>query len=424
MTKRLKVLISAYACNPSKGSEEGVGWGWINAISTYHDLWVLTAAFHRNEIERKINENPDRYRHIHFYYVPHEPWHYRPTKGWLFIEKSWFKPFMNRAYRLWQRDAFKLAISLHNEIGFDLVHQLTYVGFRFPGHLWKLDIPFVWGPIGGLENTPWRFLPTLGMNGCLYYAGRNTTNFLHKKFLLGPKNAFRKARGGIIAATEGIRREILQWYGEDSHIICEIGPPPDIASAYSLRKPGKPLKLSWSGLHLPGKALPLLLRAVAKLPVGIDWQLDILGQGPCTQRWQREARELGIDSKCKWHDQLPRDRAIAIMHDSHIFVITSMKDLTSTVLLEALSQGVPVICPDHCGFSNVVTEDCGIKVPVETPRQFVSDLVTAIKRLANDEAERRRLAKGALARIKDFSWEKKAEVVDSIYRKAVEKRKK
>ena len=420
----MNILVSAYACNPYKGSEEGVGWSWVNAISAYHDLWVITAAFHREDIESKVNESSDCYRHIHFNYVPHKPWHYTPNRFWKYLEESWLKPIMNRAYRQWQRDAFKLGEGLHKEISFDIVHQLTYVGFRFPGHLWKLDIPFVWGPIGGLENTPWRFLPVFGVNGCVYYAGRNIINSLHKRFLSGPKRAFRKARGGIIAATEGIRREIRQWYGQDSHVICEIGPPPDVASVYSLRKPGESLRLTWSGLHLPGKALPLLLRAVTKLSVGIDWQLDILGHGPCTRKWQQEAKEFGIHSRCKWHGQLPRDRALGIMHNSHIFVITSMKDLTSTVLLEALSQGVPVICPDHCGFSNVVTEGCGIKVPVEIPRQFVSDLVTAIKRLSNDETERRRLAKGALVRIKDFSWERKAEVVDSIYRKAVEKRKK
>ena len=421
MRQPLKVLVSAYACNPNQGSEEGVGWSWVNAISAYHDLWVITAAFHRNDIERKVNENPDRYRRIHFNYVPHKRWHYSPTRLWKYIEKSWFKPLMNRAYREWQKDAFRLGANLHEEVRFDLVHQLTYVGFRFPGQLWRLDIPFVWGPIGGLENTPWRFLPLLGVNGWVYYAGRNIINSLHKRLLSGPKKAFRKARGGIIAATEGIRREIRQWYGDDSQIICEIGPPPDVASAYSLRKPGEPLKLSWSGLHLPGKALPLLLRAVAGLPVEIDWQLDILGQGPCTRKWQREAKELGINSKCTWHGQLSRDRAVAIMHDSHIFVITSMKDLTSTVLLEALSQGVPVVCPDHCGFSNVVTRDCGIKVVVKTPRQFMFDFAAAIMRIADDEPERRRLAKGGLERIKDFSWEKKAKMVDSIYRRAITK---
>ena len=40
--RRLKVLVGAYACSPSRGSEPGVGWGWVEAISKYHDLWVLT----------------------------------------------------------------------------------------------------------------------------------------------------------------------------------------------------------------------------------------------------------------------------------------------------------------------------------------------------------------------------------------------
>jgi glycosyltransferase involved in cell wall biosynthesis len=107
------------------------------------------------------------------------------------------------------------------------------------------------------------------------------------------------------------------------------------------------------------------------------------------------------------------------MSESHLCLVTSMKDLTSTVLLEALSQGVPVICPDHCGFANVVTDACGIKVAVQTPRQFTSDLADAVARLEKDEAERRRLAQGALRRIADFSWEKKEQVVTSIYRRVV-----
>jgi len=419
--KQLKVLLSAYACNPYKGSEEGVGWGWVKAISKYHDIYVITAAYHSEDIEKAIAEKIMPSSQVKFFYVPHKYWHYKPTRGWKFIENSIFKLIMNYAYRLWLHDAYKLGQELHEQYHFDLVHQITYVGFRFPGHLWKLDIPFVWGPIGGLENTPWRFIPSLGVTESIYYAGRNILNSFHKRFLSGPKMAFKKAQGGIIAATEGIRRGILRWYGVDSEVICEIGPPPEVADSHSLREPGETLKLAWSGLHLQGKALPLLLRALAVLPEGIDWYLDILGQGPYTGKWQRQAKKLGINDRCVWHGWLPRSEAIALMHQAHIFVITSLKDLTSTVLLEALSQGVPVVCPDHCGFSNVVTEDCGVKVPIESPHQLVSDLSAAIRSLAENEEERRRLAKGALQRIKDFSWEKKAELVDAIYRRVIKK---
>jgi glycosyltransferase involved in cell wall biosynthesis len=245
-------------------------------------------------------------------------------------------------YRDWQKAAYELGAQLHRKERFDIVHHLTMVGFREPGFFWKLDVPFVWGPIGGIENTPWRFLPTMGVKGTIYFGLRNVINSLHRRFLCRPKHAFRKAHGSIIAATGGIRREIGRWYGEESSVICEIGPPLNITSDYSLRKQKEPLKLVWSGLHDPGKALPLLLNAGASLSKQIAWRLHILGIGPCTPKWKRLAQHLHIEGQCNWHGWLRRDDALSLMHRAHVFVITSLKDLTSTVLLEALSLGVPV----------------------------------------------------------------------------------
>jgi glycosyltransferase involved in cell wall biosynthesis len=409
---RLKVLVSAYACNPYQGSEPGVGWGWINAIAIYHEVWVITDEFNRPDIEKEVKEYPDRYKNIHFYYLP--------RIRWLKLEKLW-PPSYHWTYSLWERAAYRIGCNLHKKLNFDLVHHLTYVGFRNPGFLWKLDIPFIWGPIGGLENTPWRLLAIIGTKGSLYYAIRNVINSLHKRFLSAPKRAFCKAHGGIIAATEGIRKEIFHWYAEDSIVICEIGPPPLNAGNYSIRNDGEPLRLSWSGQHVPGKALPLLFKALSTISADIDWHLDILGEGPYTSKWQMLSKKIGIASRCTWHGHLHRTDAIKIMHESHVFVITSIKDLTSTVTLEALSQGVPVICLDHCGFSDVINNGCGIKVPVYSQRQIVSDIADAVNKLAKNEKERRLLAKGALERIKDFSWEKKADKLNTIYRQVVRK---
>jgi hypothetical protein len=136
--KTLKVLVASYACNPFKGSEEGVGWGWVKAISGYHDLYVITASYHRDDIQKALSEDTGLADRLHFFYVPHKRWHYRPTRGWKFIENSVLKLIMNYAYRIWQRDAYQLARELNRQYEFDLIHQITYVGFRFPGHLWKL----------------------------------------------------------------------------------------------------------------------------------------------------------------------------------------------------------------------------------------------------------------------------------------------
>jgi glycosyltransferase involved in cell wall biosynthesis len=390
-------------------------------IRQTYDVYVIVASYHKESIEHYLDENPHLRETMHFFYVAHKPWHYMPTKRWKFIENSMLKPIMNYAYRLWLIDAYLLAKKLHKEFVFDLSHQLTYVGFRFPGYLWKLEIPFVWGPLGGLENTPWRFLPAMGLKGMVYYTGRNMVNTLHKIFLITPRLAFGKANGGVIAATASIAEEIKKWYGVESSVICEIGPPDVQADCISERHDGDVLRLAWSGEHLPGKALPLLLYALEKLPKALNWQLDILGSGPETKKWKTLANELAIDKHCTWHGKLPRDEAVELVHSSHIFIITSMKDLTSTVLLEALSQGVPVICPDHCGFSNVVTDVCGIKIKLDTIEAFVRDLTEAIAYLGNNEERRERLAKGALERIDEYRWEAKAKQLNEVYANVLKK---
>ena len=168
-----------------------------------------------------------------------------------------------------------------------------------------------------------------------------------KILLREPKRAFAKARGGIIAATSGIQREIERWYGEKSAVICEVGAPPSASDGYARREPGRNLRICWSGAHLPRTGLPLLLHALAKLPVDASWEVSILGEGPCTAKWKRLAQRLGIDGRCTWTGHLSREDALDTMGRSHVFVITSLKDLTSTVLLEALSRGLPVICPNH-----------------------------------------------------------------------------
>ena len=262
MIRRPRVLIGAYACNPYQGSEEGVGWNWVRCVASFCEADVIVAGYHRADIERYQREHPEELNNVRFRYVRERPWHFRPTPFWKRIENSVAKPLMNLSYARWQKDAYPLAQRLHAEHRFDLAHQITYVGYRFPGRLWQLDIPFVWGPVGGLDCLPTHLLPLLGLSGAVYYAGRNTINALQKRFLTSSKRAFRTA-SAVIAATSEMRDEIRKWYGVNSEVICEVGPPPVPDCPITRRRPDEPLQICWSGLHLPGKALPLLLNAVA-----------------------------------------------------------------------------------------------------------------------------------------------------------------
>ena len=169
-------------------------------------------------------------------------------------------------------------------------------------------------------------------------------------------------------------------------------------------------------MHLPGKALHLLLRAVSLLPANVEYTLHILGEGPSTLDWRAYAAELGVESRCKWYGRLKRKDALEVMGASQLFIITSLKDLTSTVAIEALALGLPIVCLNHCGFADVVTPECGIKIEPRSVGDIVSGLCTAVSTLYYNEALRYGLAKGAIVRSQEYSWPSKMAKLDLIYK--------
>jgi hypothetical protein len=70
--RRLKVLISAYACEPHKGSEPGVGWNWAKQIAKFAEVWVITRANNREVIEEELKRSPEP--NLHFIYVDLPKW--------------------------------------------------------------------------------------------------------------------------------------------------------------------------------------------------------------------------------------------------------------------------------------------------------------------------------------------------------------
>lgn len=407
MSERLKVLVCAYACSPYRGSEPGVGWGFVDALSRRHDLWVIVEEEKfRSDIERFLEQNPEYRERVRFFFI-------RKKRNRL-LRKLW-PPSYYRYYRQWHMAAYRLAEQLHGSVGFDIVHQLTMVGFREPGYLWKLGIPFVWGPVGGMGLFPWRFLPTVGFYGSMYYLGYNLYNLAQMRFMRRPRLAALAAGCGLITATPENRDGAMTYWGCSSTTISEVGLPDEPVAQIALRSPGEPLRIVWSGQHTPGKALNLGLRALARLPEGIRWEMHILGEGAMTAKWKRLAADMEMSAQCSFHGWLPREEALQRMRQGHVMLITSLRDLTSTVTVEALAGGLPILCLDHCGFGEAVDESCGIKIPVRNPRSAVEGIADAIERLARDEQLRRTLARGALERAQAFSWENKARIIDKIY---------
>ena len=59
---------------------------------------------------------------------------------------------------------------------FDLIHYVGMIGYREPGYLWKLGLPYVWGPVGGTNNAPQQLMERMPLIGRMKLTFRSIVN--------------------------------------------------------------------------------------------------------------------------------------------------------------------------------------------------------------------------------------------------------
>ena len=143
------ILLLAYAISPTKGSEYSVGWNFLINLAKNNKIFVLCGLSgdhmgDTEEIEQYFKHNP--HPNINLILV-------KPTRLANLI--NWpnrvgiLGPIFYLAFPFWQKEAYRIAKEINERERIDIVHHLNPIGFREPGYLWKLDKPFIWGPIGG-----------------------------------------------------------------------------------------------------------------------------------------------------------------------------------------------------------------------------------------------------------------------------------
>jgi glycosyltransferase involved in cell wall biosynthesis len=415
LPQRRRVLVSAIAVSPVRGSEPGIGWNIGSRLAKYHDVTLMCMPGrvypHRKEIEAWLAE--------------HGP---VPGLTMLFVEEPFLyrlldhttnfllRPFYYFGYASWQRAAFRRACEIHSQKPFELTHHLNILGYREPGYLWKLPIPFFWGPVAGASNMPWAYFPMFRWRDRLAYGLRNIANNIQMRLSPRPRKAARKA-AHIWAIGEDNRRMFTDVFGVPAECLCEAGgkPQPELASIKVYDPKREPLRLVFAGMHIGRKGVPIVLHAMARIGNEFPVTLTSLGNGPERQRWMALARQLGIEEKVNWLGEVPHAQAAAEMAKAHVFTFPSLQEASSTVTLEALSLGLPVVCHDACGMGFIVNGDCGIKVPMRSPAQSAERFAAALRRFHEDPAELMRLSEGALRRSQELSWDYAAQHIAEGY---------
>lgn len=406
---RLKVLLIAYACSPGRGSEPKSGWNRALQTQRHCNTWVICEEQESRQAIERYAARKDASALPRFLYVAHTPQERLLAR---------IPGFYYLAYNLWHRRAYRVAQNAHQKVRFDIVHQATMCGYREPGYCWKLDAPFVWGPVGGTQNYPWKFLRIGGLPGALREASRGILNNIQLRFSSRVRKVARRANI-ILAGNSTCQADFERVVHVHSVLMTTTGLPAESNQPIRTRSAG-PLRILWSGPHNYGKAFFLLVRALQRVRADLDFNLVILGEGPESRRWRRMARKAGIGDRCTWTGQVPLKEALEYYRHADVFAFTSLRDTAANVVLEALASGVPVVCFDLQGAGDVVNAECGIKVPLDDPLLTVEAYGAAFVALDHDRDLLGKLSKGAKLRAEKYMWDAKVRETVGIYNTVID----
>jgi glycosyltransferase involved in cell wall biosynthesis len=401
MEKRFKILISAYACEPNKGSEPEVGWQWALQMSRFHDVTVLTRENNRGSIEPELARmNGPKPR---FIYCDLDPLFLRLKKSFR----------MHRSYYvLWQRHARNvLAVQLKKE-KFDLLHHVTFATFRYTTAIWGHGVPCVWGPVGGVESIPVDLLPWRYPGPLLAEAVRNFDNLIQTA-TLGVLRQRAKHSDLILVSTRQMQQAFADM-GILTHLMPTIGLHTSDFAAPQRTIPSGPLKLLYVGNLLPLKGLDFALNALKASATNA--RLTLIGSGPFRTQLESLADKLGMRDRVEFRGRLPRDQALAAYKDFDVCLFPSLHDTGGYTVIEAMSNKMPTICLATGGPDTAIKEGCGISVPLGSRPAVVSGLAEAIR--AYDRNRERILRDGETARQSveaHYDWSHKGERMNEFY---------
>ena len=399
------VLITAYAINPYKGSEDGMGWNFILQAARYRSVIAITRENNQPAIEAYMQANPNEaYRNIRFQYFdlpPSQRWWKKGGRGAMLY------------FYLWQRNV--VGFIQQQGFQFDLVHNLNFHNDWTPTFLWKLNKPLVWGPVGHHSGIPKGYLHVFGIRARL-----------KDKIRTGLKSLARKTPGLSIAGRHsqsviGMNQSARIPGAESArhYLMPSVGTSAIQGSA--VKQSGGTLHILSAGRLVALKGFDLTLHAFALFlkkagyPPGGMITLSIIGSGPEEEKLKSLAQDLGVANNIRWVPWISRAGMDEFYKESDVFLFPSHEG-AGMVVAEAMSYGLPVVCLDNDGPGELTPPNSTLKVPVANYDATAIALAAKLWDLWRNPGLYETESALALQRIDSYlAWNVKGDQLDKIY---------
>jgi len=379
----MNVLVSAIACHPVHGSEGGVGWRAATAIAGRHHVHVLTSTWDREAVQQALATG--KYPNLSFtFFGTDAPYHENRLLARL---QSWIR------YLSWTRESLQVARQLQGKHGFDIVHHVTYSSWRVASPLWRLDLPLVWGPVGGVAEFPFGLMGKLSISAAAFELLRNAMNraALRSKAL---RKCLHNAAAVVCSNQETFLA--LQRIRGDSDGMFTLSPSFFSAAQIAFfrydaarKHPGEPLRCFAGGSMVGSKGLVFAIEAIRSLVLkGLPCHFLIAGCGPEIPFLQRQVRKMKLEKNVQFESRLTGESYRQALKDSHVFLLPSFRENAPGTILEAMLAGCVPVVVDASAQGDIVDSKFGFKVPIRAASQITADIADALVQLARNHEQR------------------------------------
>jgi glycosyltransferase involved in cell wall biosynthesis len=408
--ERLNVLLSAYFCEPHKGSEAGVGWNFAKNMAKFHNVYVLTKKSNKKLIEEETVKWPIEGLHFIYYEVP---------QNRLFNEKRLGE---QAYYIIWQTLAYKQFKKAAEKVNFDLIHHLTFNQYRSPSIGFYSKKPFIMGPIGGAELVNPVFFKDLGLKSRLKERWRNMGIDRHLFGMLAKVKNNKKTF--VFSCNENLNNLKQYINNKDKAVVI-----PAIAINLADFKPAacdnenfesKPFTIIYAGIAKDWKGLELFLRSIqSAFYQGENILVKLIGirSDEENQKVSGWVNKYGLHANVQMIKFMPRSELITEMQQADLSVYPAFRDSGSMSVLESCALGCPVLC-FNTGGQDVFPDEILLKVDIvdssyeDNVRKFSDKLRWAYK----NKAEVGLIGKRAKEFVFEyFNWEKKVVSFCDLY---------
>ena len=216
---------------------------------------------------------------------------------------------------------------------------------------------------------------------------------------------------GIVAVSEGVRRDLVQHIGLSPHLV-RVMPNPVVTPqllelaghdpGHAWFEPGEPPVILAAGRLTPQKGFRTLLHAFDRVRQRHPCRLVILGEGPERDALETMVQRLGLEGCCDLHGFT--SNPFAYMRRARLFVLSSAWEGLPGVLIQAMACGTAVLSTDCPSGPREILDGgrLGTLVPVADPEALAQAMIRALQTPPDSAA--------LIARAQDFS-------LDTVVRK-------